>query len=114
MKFNQKYIVTACAAAVLAACGGGSSNNSNNNNSNGNGSGNTPSANLPAFTEAENSFIACNAEDNTVCVIKGDVNADYTLDAARTWYMDGVVQVGAGNVDIAENKKNPIGPVSPL
>lgn len=49
----------------------------------------------------ETSFASCNSS-KTVCTLKGDVNADYTLVNGVEYRLDGVVRVGAGNVAIAD------------
>ncbi len=45
------------------------------------------------------SFASCNAS-KTVCTLTGTVDQDYTMVAGVEYRLDGVVQVGAGNVEI--------------
>jgi hypothetical protein len=46
------------------------------------------------------SFLSC---DGSLCTLSGIIDEDFTLDAARQWRIDGVVQVGEGNVTVASD-----------
>lgn len=43
-------------------------------------------------------FVTC---DGNTCTLAGIIDRDYELDAAKAWQIDGVVQVGEGNVELA-------------
>ena len=80
---------------MLAGCGG-SDNDSNP----------TPTPTPTPTPVADNcptdlpSFVTC-ADD--VYTISGNVDEDYTMDSSLEWRLDGVVQVGSGNVDVADD-----------
>jgi hypothetical protein len=89
MKRENLLGVICTASVLLAACGGGG----------GGGGGPTPTPNptaTPPPTEPD--FVSCNG--NT-CTISGDVDEDYTMVASRSWIIDDIVRVGAGNVNVA-------------
>jgi hypothetical protein len=71
----------AAASLMLGAC------------SSGGGGGGTAPPPPPA-----QDFLSCNGN---LCTLSGLIDEDFTLDAARQWQIDGVVQVGEGNVVLA-------------
>ena len=91
MKQKTLYgILWTASALALAACGGGG----------GGGSTPTPTPSPTATPPpAEPDFVSC---VGTTCTITGDVDQDYTLVSSRNWIIDGVVRVGAGNVNLAD------------
>jgi hypothetical protein len=54
----------------------------------------------PTPTMPPQSFLSC---DGSLCTLSGIIDEDFTLDAARQWRIDGVVQVGEGNVTVASD-----------
>lgn len=105
MKLAKLTIGVLSASLLLSACGGG--NDSPNPSPNPTPSPTpdvtvtpTPTANCDTTLP---SFVSCIEGDPAVYTISGIVDADYTMDADWEWRLDGVVTVGAGNVNVASD-----------
>ncbi|WP_421793825.1 thrombospondin type 3 repeat-containing protein [Hydrocarboniphaga effusa] len=101
---NGDGVGDACTAAPADTDGDGIPNSSDNcptvpnpdqadSNHDGVGDACTSTEPLPGFVSCEGS----------VCTIEGDVDQDFTLDAARQWILSGVVRVGKGNLSVSSD-----------
>jgi hypothetical protein len=73
VKFKKNYLASALVAATLVGCGSDSDD------------------------EAGQGFVSCEAD---VCTLNGLIDEDFTLSADKEWILSGLVQVGAGNVEV--------------
>jgi len=99
MKIAKLTLGLMSASLLLSACGGSDSSDPTP----------TPTQTPVVETSCNDdtpAFITCvdgTGNDADVYTISGVVDADYTMAANREWRLDGVVTVGAGNVNVADD-----------
>lgn len=100
MKLKLLTLGLMSASVVLTGCGGSDSSDPTPST--------TPTPTTTPITTTNcasdlPSFVNCTEGETPIYTLVGQVDADYTMSSDWTWWMDGVVTVGAGNVEIANN-----------
>lgn len=99
MHFSKKILFTAIATAFVASCG---SDNDDPAPKPQNSSSQTTSSTAQSSSTASSSSEANASCPNNVCTISGNITEDMTLSADYTWVLNGIVTVGEGNVNLAD------------